>query len=738
RFRLAAYVIAGMLAGFGVWAYTLLLPWIVKAGYLPQSLVTDGPFGLAIFKPQALFFLSFDPLTHGVIWSLAVNALTFYAVSRRHPPTPVERLQTQLFARPETAMVVTQPDFKVWQSDVTVGDLRQTVSRYVGAERTQRSFDEFARHRGITLNDQAAADLPILRFTERVLASTVGAASARLVLSLLLRRDASNEQSVLSLLDDASEALQHNRDLLQSAIDQVRHGLVVFDRDMRLVCWNRRFREILDLPPELGRVGVPLDRILRIMAQRGDFGAVTDAEIEAVVGERLTRLSSTLETFQERLSHSGRYIEVRTAAMPQGGIVTTFADITQRVAVSNALAQVNATLERRVEERTAELLSSNAALAIAKTRADTANRDKTRFVAAATHDILQPLNAARLYTTSLKERELDPTADRIARNIDVSLTAVEEIFGAITEISRIDAGQAQTDLIDLPVSELLGNLAVEFAPIARKRQLELRIVHSSLWVRTDRRLMRRLLQNLVSNAIKYTTNGKVLVGARQRGGDVVIEVHDTGPGIAEEHRKIIFREFQRVDGTAADVRGLGLGLSIVDRISHLLGTEVDVQSQVGAGSTFRVRLPKAAPVEVFTRFDPQPVPQRLSGSIVICLDNEAVILEGMKTLLEGWGCKVIAAADADEAMDTLEHVQGEPDVIFADYHLDNGTGDAAIMQLRQRLGSEIPGVIITADHSPETEKTIRGMGLSLLRKPVKAGAVRALITQYIRQRVAAE
>ncbi|MEO1264501.1 MAG: PAS domain-containing hybrid sensor histidine kinase/response regulator, partial [Pseudomonadota bacterium] len=701
--------ICAILAGFAMWAYTLLLPWIIKAGWLPEAILADGPLGLAFLKPQALFFLSFDPLTHGVAWSIVVNALTFVLVSRASPPKPVERMQSQLFTQTTSEALASPQRFKVWQSGVTVGDLRQTVSRYLGPDRAQRSFDDFAGDQGRPLDDRAEAGVPILRFSEHLLASAIGAASARLVLTLLLRRDASNDQSVLSLLDDASEALQHNRDLLQSAIDQVRHGLVVFDRDMRLVCWNRRFREILELPPEFGRVGVPLDRILRAMALRGDFGEADRDGVESLVSNRVTRLAVTRETFQERLVGNGRYIEVRTAAMPQGGIVTTFADITQRVAVSNALSQVNATLERRVEERTAELMSSNAALAIAKTRADSANRDKTRFVAAATHDILQPLNAARLYATSLRERDLDAEAERIARNIDLSLTSVEEIFGAITEISRIDAGRAEPDFVDMPLSELLENLAVEFAPVARAAKLELRIVPSSLWVRTDRRLMRRLLQNLVSNAIKYTPSGKVLIGARRRGESVEVQVLDTGVGIAGEHQELIFREFQRVEATAADVRGLGLGLSIVERISDLLGVKIGLSSATGSGSLFAVTMPRRAPGTLLTRVDAPPVPHRLSGTLVVCLDNEPVILEGMKTLLEGWGCAVIAAADAEEALALMSEIDGAPDVIFADYHLDNGTGDAAISQIRAARGADIPGAIITADHSDETEREIRAL-----------------------------
>ncbi|MGF1651389.1 MAG: hybrid sensor histidine kinase/response regulator, partial [Hyphomicrobiaceae bacterium] len=430
-------------------------------------------------------------------------------------------------------------------------------------------------------------------------------------------------------------------------------------------------------------------------------------------------------------------IEFRSAAMPQGGVVITFADITQRVSVANALAEVNLTLERRVEERTAELLSLNAALAVAKARADAANQDKTRFIAAATHDILQPLNAARLYATSLAERNLDGDAGRIATNIDISLRSVEEIFGAIMEISRIDAGRLEPDLEVFPVADLFHNLAIEFEPLARERNLDLRFVTTSAWITSDRRLMRRILQNLISNAIKYTDKGRILVGVKRRARDALLIVADTGPGIADNHKSLIFKEFQRIDDRAGPAKGLGLGLSIVERISHLLNADVKLSSKMGRGSMFWVRAPRARPVAL-----PQ-VPARqattdLNDLVVVCIDNEPAILEGMKTLLEGWGCKVIAAPACEQVIRLFSGERLIPDVVFADYHLDQTTGDISIERLRAHCGAEFPGVIITADHSPETAKKIRDKGLALLRKPVKAGALRALLTRYARQRIAAE
>ena len=458
RHGTAKGAIAGILAGFLMWGYTLLLPWTAKAGWVPMSLITDGPLGMSLLRPQALLFLSFEPLTHGVLWSLGVNTAFFIAVSLLRAPEPVERMQASIFVQESVPGSPPAPAFRLWRTTITLGELQRTAARYLGAERAERSFAEYAASRSVPVAPAAEADVQAIRFTEHLLASAIGAASSRLVLSLLLRRGNVSNQSAMKLLDDASEALQYNRDLLQSALDQVRHGLGVYDKEMRLICWNRQFRELLDLPPELGRVGVPLDRILQVCADRGDFGI---GDRDALVADRLLKLAVTKETFQERVRGGELVLEVRTSPMPQGGIVTTYSDITDRVQAATELARANETLERRVHERTAELTEVNGALAVAKVKADQANLDKTRFVAAASHDILQPLNAARLYAASLVERPLSNDDAVLARNVDASLSAVEEIFSTLIEISRIDAGRLEAEIGDFPLAEIFDRLECE-------------------------------------------------------------------------------------------------------------------------------------------------------------------------------------------------------------------------------------------------------------------------------------
>jgi Na+/proline symporter/signal transduction histidine kinase len=727
--------IAGMIAGSAVWGYTLVLPWVVKAGWMSGSILADGPFGIAALRPQALLFIQFEPLTHGVFWSLFANVIAYVGFSLIRQPEPIERLQAHVFVQSDYLRPVQEPAVKFWRTSVTYGDLQATAARYLGRERAERAFAEYALGRGETIPPHSPSDVDTVRFTEHLLTSAIGAASARLVLSLLLRRGDVSSQSALKLLDDASEALQYNRDLLQSAIDQVLHGLSVFDNHNRLVCWNRQFSQLLDLPSHLRRVGAPLDQILRVCAERGDFG---EGDTDALVADRLMRLSVDLETYQERFGRGEKIIEIRTARMPQGGFVATYLDITAQVAAADALASANQTLEQRVRERTAELLDLNTALAIAKSQADAASLDKTRFIAAASHDILQPLNAARLYASALADRELAPDDEKIASRIDASLGAVEEILKALVDISRMDSGRLEPEIDAVCLDDVLDRLRVEFEPIAKDKGLSLCVVSSTAWVRTDEKLLRRILQNLIGNAIKYTSRGRVLLGARRRQSRIELQVYDTGPGIPADKTEEIFKEFKRLDETAGSARGIGLGLSIVERIGRVLSHPITVRSELGRGACFTVSLPPAAARTDRPATEHLPHGGPLSDARILCIENEPVVLDGMMTLLRGWNCQVTGVSSQREALAVLAVTDRSPDVILADYHLDEGTGENAVLAIRRELGSDTPGVIITADHTPEIQRRLKQNGFQVLRKPVKAAALRALITQYARRKVAAE
>ena len=726
--------LAGMTVGILIWAYTLLLPSLADAGIVGHSLLAQGPWGLALLRPEALIGLDLPPLAHGVIWSLLLNVSAYVVFSLGRVPASIERVQADLFVPSQLTPI--PPSFRLWRSSVTIEELVTTVARYLGEERTRTSFDSYALTRGISVDLKAEADFELLRYAEHLLASAIGAASSRLVLSLLLRKRTVSTKAALKLLDDANAAIHYNREILQTALDHVRQGIAVFDKNLHLVCWNRQFGEILALPPQLTRVGTPLDHLLRFHAEHS---ASDRDEADVLVRERLARYVASSEPFLERFAERDLVMEVRANPMPDGGIVTTFTDITPSVKAAEELERANESLERRVRERTEELTRLNTELGRAKGEAEQANISKTRFLAAASHDILQPLNAARLYVTSLVERQGGGNDSQLVGNIDASLDAVEEIFGALLDISRLDTGAMKPEIASFRMDELLRQLEVEFMPLAEERGLRLQFVSCSLAVESDRRLLRRLLQNLISNAIKYTPRGRVLVGCRRRRRRLRIDVYDTGLGIPSSKKRTIFQEFHRLDQGAKVARGLGLGLSIVERIARVLDYKIGVVSTVGRGSHFSVEVPRstAVPLRQHQRVVREVDRVQLSGTTVLCIDNDLTILDGMETLLGGWGCRVFKAPDLAAAIAVMAEADASPDGLLVDYHLDDGDGITAIKELRRRFGANLTAILITADRSPHVREDARANDIQLLNKPVKPAALRALLTQWRMHRVVA-
>lgn len=727
---------AGILVGFSLWIYTLALPLFADAGWLPSGFVEHGLFAVEALKPRALFGFSMDPLTHGVLWSLAANLLVYIGVSLTGTLRPIEAAQSKAFVAPHLPLGMTPT--RTSRSTVTNGQLQQTVARYLGHERTRRSFDDYAASRGIVIKPEQEADGGILRFTEHLLARAVGSSSSRLVLALLLESHTQNSRQAARLLDDASDALRHNRDLLQSAIDHVRQGIAVFDNEFKLICWNRQFRHLLGLPTDQGRVGVSLTDLLRqILVKEG----VAENMLQAEVDRRINHLAVDHEPFQEQLREKSLVLDVTSSAMPGGGIVVTFADITEIVEAQSALEQSNETLERRVEERTQALTTLNAQLEKATAEAQAANIGKTRFVAAASHDILQPLNAARLFASSLVERMSGSEDEKLVRNVDASLEAVEEILNALLDISKLDSGAMKTEITSFAISEIMTPLYTELRPLAEKRGLTLRIVASDVLVRSDRKLLRRLIGNLASNAIKYTRKGRVVIGCKRVGNNAVrVEVLDSGPGIPADQQELIFQEFTRLEKTGSDEHGLGLGLSIVRRIARVLGHELSVKSAPGHGSRFSVKLPivaetapKVLPVRV-----KNPVTAALGNLNVLVIDNDKTIVEGMIILLSGWGCRVLAANGPENAKAQLLGSPAEIDIILADYHLDNGNGIDLIAELRMAAQRMIPAVLITADRSQGVAEQTANAGIGYVRKPVKPAGLRAAIAHVLSRTQAAE
>lgn len=408
-----------------------------------------------------------------------------------------------------------------------------------------------------------------------------------------------------------------------------------------------------------------------------------------------------------------------------------------------SLFQTAITLEGQVRVRTEELKSAlsrlertNEELTSARDTSERANRFKTRFFTAVGHDLLQPLHAARLSASALTEPSGNVDQRRIADRIEHALTTIEDLLKSILDISKLEAGVITPARRPVPLDELFTSLSVDIEPLARKKNLSLTWRRTDLSVLSDPMMLRRILQNLMANAVQYTQHGGIRLLARRRGSNVRIEVWDTGPGIAPDDREMIFEEFQR--GPAADraaIGGFGLGLSIVQRMAEALGHPIDLCSRLGHGTRFSLLAPWAGNVDARAR---AAAPVRcaqsygLGGAKVVVIDNDVSVLEAMQALLERWTCEVRLVCNLDEIRALTENEGFQPDIILADYHLDGGAcGLAAVDALRNAAGAPVPAVVITADRAASIGDEARERGCEVLLKPVKPAELRALMLHLL-------
>jgi PAS domain S-box-containing protein len=854
---------SGLVAGFLVWAYTLLIPTLARSAGLDVGWIDSGPLGIDWLRPEALFGSGDWPaMAHGVFWSLAANIAALVIGSMTTRQSVREELQAVAFmdvpGRRAPGLSLRQ------QRLVTIGDLAALAERFIGAHNSERAFARYRVEHGLPRDSSAQAKPQLVQFTERLLAGSIGAASARVVMTTALRKTGMELGDVVTLLDQTSQALKFNRELLESTLENISQGVSVVDKDLRLVGWNKRYLELLRYPDGLVYLGKPVAELIQFNAERGLLGS---GAVREEVRKRIEHMQKGHIYRHERIYEDDRVLEIRGKPMAGGGYVTTYTDITDYKNVETALREsersvrlytdnaplmlayvdregryrfanksylqfagipmqnivgkriedvltqrqllqrtgymeaalrgqrqdfeleleaadgsnfyalgtyipehdedgnvlgfygmfqdisgrrraelalhdAKAELEQRVDERTKDLTHAMTALRAAKADAEQANVSKTRFLAAATHDLLQPLNAARLFTSVLsdQEDELELAHRRLVRQIDGSLGAAEDLLGALLDISKLDSDALVPEYEAVHLGELLPALREQFAPLAEERGLRIRVHVKNEVVRSDRQLLRRILQNLLVNAIRYTRDGGVLLGCRRRGDNVEIQVWDTGCGIAEHNLAAIFVEFHRIESAGSKDKGLGLGLAIVERIGGMLGHSIDVRSRPGRGSMFSVKVPAASESEKVTR---PPVTTgyiagaRLEGARILCVDNQPEVLNGMAALLGRWGSVPLMAASLDEARKLFEG-EDPPAAMLVDYHLDHGENGLDLMgELRAHWRSDIPGAVITADHSEELRLQAKTLGYPLLRKPVKPAALRATLDSLLRTRAAA-
>jgi len=525
---------------------------------------------------------------------------------------------------------------------------------------------------------------------------------------------------VLSIIQGARFYFEFMQELVQSSIEHISQGISVVDQQMRMVAWNKRYLEFFEYPENYVRTGRPVADLIHFNLER--IGCSPE-DIDTEVEKRIRYLKEGTPHNFERYRPEGRVLEVSGNPMPGGGFVTSYTDITVHKELERQLRASNETLELRVQERTHEL-------EIAKLEAEQANFSKTQFLAAASHDLMQPLNAASLFASALSQRTRHSDLQQLSENVVLSLQAADALISSMLEASRLDAGVIAPKMEVFELNALLAQLSLEFTALAKDRQLDFRVVDTQQVIFSDPHLLRRILQNFLSNAVRYTRSGRVLLGCRRRGNICRIEVWDTGPGIPANKRREIFQEFRRLKTPEYDhaEQGLGLGLAIADRTSRLLNQPITLRSWVGHGSVFSLDVPIAdrsaleAPVVVM----PISVPGGFAGCRVLCIDNEQSVLAGMTALLEGWDCQVLAAPGRHEALAQVQKCV--PDLIVVDYQLDDGvTGLEVVEAINLCLGRSLPVIVITANNTEDVRRLTEAHGHLFMAKPVKPARLRALM-----------
>ncbi len=670
----ARAALVGVLVGFAAWAWILVAPTLSSAGWLHA-----GPFGLAWLSPDGFFGLTgWSRLGRAVGASLFLGASTTLV------------LAASWSAAPRRAYL-----------GLDAATLRAAAVRFLPRERVAELLRDGSGTGPVSAEVEARV--------ERELAGVLGSASARVLLDAA-RRESRDLETVATIVGEASADLRFNQRVLEAALQNMSQGISVVDAGLHLVAWNRRYAELFGFPDELLQVGRPIADLARYAMPRAGLGG----DLDRALDRRLAFMRAGTPHLSERVLPDGSIIEIRGNPMPGGGFVATFTDVTAFRRAQAGLLLANETLEQRVAERTAELQ-------VATREAERANHAKSRFLAAIGHDLMQPLHAAQLFTDALADG-VGAARQPAVRQIRGALDSTADLLTGLLDMSRLEAGGLVPQPRAFALADVLEPLASEFGAIAAARGLRFRFVGTRAWVDTDAQLLRRVLQNFLANAVRYTNAGTVLLGVRRDGDGLRIEVHDTGPGIEADQQRAIFEEFRRGEDAAG--QGLGLGLFIAERIATLLGAPITLRSRPGRGTTFALRISRtAAPVS-------QPeAPTALASARVLVLDNDPVALEAACALLQRWGWGVVPARDRDEALAACE--RAAPSLWLFDYHLDAGdTGPCVAEALTQRFGRR-PMVVMSADASAEVRSRVLEAGGLLLPKPLKPLALKSMLDRML-------
>ncbi|RUO32796.1 PAS domain-containing hybrid sensor histidine kinase/response regulator [Aliidiomarina sanyensis] len=709
-------VYMGLVAGLVAWILAILLPLTQSDPSLAERIIT-----------------------HGTVISLGLNTAAYILFSYLSVPALVDKIQATAFVQPRLAQ---SNQTKGSEPEATrVGDLILLMETFLGSERSAELLIAYERH--AVLNREGNADSQFTDYAERSIAGVLGAATARSLIHAAMENRKLNLEEVVHFFDDTTQALQTQQSIMYSSLENLAQGISVVDKELRLVVWNRRYLELFDYPDGMVQPGRPIADLIRYNAERGECGV---GDIDELVAKRLRYMQQGSPHRFIRRRSDGRVIEMVGNPLPHGGFVTSFTDVTEHIETQNALEDANIDLEARIRSRTDEVREINRelteeivrrrevekALQAAKAEAEAANASKTRFLALASHDILQPLNAARLYLSAVDTERLDAHHSGLIHKVDTALDSTEHLLSALLSIAKMDQGAMQPQLRHIDLDTILGPLVPEYQVLAEQRKLKFKARLRNLTVFTDPTYLRRIIQNFVSNAIKYTDQGKVLLAVRKRGNFAELSVWDTGPGIPQQKHEEIFEAFIRLH--KGSTSGVGLGLSVAKRMAEQLNCPLTIRSELGQGSCFTVLVPLGDTQKIIPREKPERSTQAHDGLQILCVDDDGANLEALNALLTKWNCSSVQFTTPKEALQWAQQ-NPAPDGVLLDYQLgEHGDGLSLWHQLQDAWKKKVPGALVTAVRDPELKVRTRRAGLQFLAKPVRPAQLKALLQHMQRHK----
>ncbi|MBR9895699.1 MAG: response regulator [Gammaproteobacteria bacterium] len=685
-----AAAVSALLVGSTCWAIFLLYPSLLSSYYFNPA-PTDQALGL------------------GFAFSLLANCITFVVVafiSSRHGTNETD---TTLQSNSPPNLLVKVRDLMALTERVLESATHSQLVKQLTIDVERASSSGYA--------SQALIDR-----VNKLLAAQVGAPSARILLGAIADTGRAALPELVDWVEEATQSFQFNHEVLQSSVQNIEQGISVVDDKLQLLAWNDRYVELFAYPKGFLKAGMPITDILSYNAKRGLFPPSS-------IDKRVSYMREGTRHKHIRKQPDGKVIELNGAPLPGGGYVTTYSDITEYMAIQKELESAKEDLEERVAQRTAELEE-------AKLQADKANESKTKFLAAAGHDLMQPFNAATLFASMLSKKTQGSELATLSEGVVNSLDNAQSLLSMLLDMTKLDAGVLIPQKTEFAIDEMLSSLVQEFSVIAKQKGVTLRYVQTNVMVYSDKNLLRRVLQNLLSNAVRYTPKGSILVGVRRiqtanTEKKIKLCVYDTGLGIAAHQQHEIFSEFHQLDNNKGE--GIGLGLTIVEKICRLLGHQVGLTSLPGKGSCFSVTATRimhtSGNSKQVLKTESYNKELFLENKRFLLVENDEQVANAMCALLADWGANTTLITSGTEAHNVShQHF----DVLIADYHLnygENGFDVAAI--LSEENVSFALKILVTANRSNEIREKAAASQFSYLPKPLKPAALKRLLKQSL-------